>query len=126
MKTLAIIKPDAVAKGSVGFCLQMAETAGLRIWDMRFVQLSRLSAGVFYFEHADKNFYPKLVDFMTSGPCVVVALEGENAIKQWRETMKGIRVVEQDPDHSERNAVHGSDSEEAAKRELDFFFGMEA
>lgn len=123
MKTLAIIKPDAVAKGAVGFCLQMAETRGLKVRNLRWVQLTEATAGGFYVEHFGKNFYDKLVKFMASGPCVAVVLEGENAVSEWREVMQGIRKVEADPAHSERNAVHGSDSSESARKELEFFFG---
>jgi nucleoside-diphosphate kinase len=123
VRTLAIIKPDAVEKNAIGFCLQMAETHGLKIRNIQKTWLTRELARAFYLEHADKPFYEKLVTFMASGPCVAVELEGEDAVKTWRTVMTRIRSVEADKELSERNAVHGSDSPEAAEREVAFFFG---
>jgi nucleoside-diphosphate kinase len=120
--TLAIIKPDAVAKGAVGYALQMAEISGLRVKSVKWVHMTPAVAGSFYLEHVGKPFFDKLVAFMCSGPSIVVALQGELAIERWRETMKGVRKTEADPNHSERNAVHGSDSPASALRELMFFF----
>jgi nucleoside-diphosphate kinase len=124
MRTLAIIKPDAVAKGAVGFCLQMAEVQGLRIEQLKWIRMTEAVAGAFYMEHFGKPFYDKLVKFMSSGPCVVAVLRGteEKTYEVWREVMKGIRKVEADPNFSERNAVHGSDSIASALREMSFFF----
>jgi nucleoside-diphosphate kinase len=124
MRTLAIIKPDAVAKNAIGFCLQVAEIQGLRIERLKWIHMTEAVAGAFYIEHFGKPFYEKLVKFMSSGPCVVAVLAGaeENTFEVWREAMKGIRSVEADPDRSERNAVHGSDSIASAIREMSFFF----
>lgn len=121
--TCAIIKPDAVEHGSTGYILWMAEIVGLKIRDLRFVHMDSGTASEFYAEHKGKPFYEKLVKFMSSGPCVAVALEkAGDAVGEWRTLMKRVRDLEASKEYSERNAVHGSDSNESAKRELDFFF----
>ncbi len=128
MKTLAIIKPDAVESQAVGFILQMAEFAGFKIRNMRWLTLSERAAENFYAEHKGKPFFEKLVKFMASGPSVAVHLDDDldDTVSRWREVIKSIRKVEASKEHSERNAVHGSDSNESAERELDFFFFSEA
>ena len=129
-RTLAIIKPDSYGAGNTGKILAHLESEGFRIVGLRLVRLSRAQAGAFYAVHRERPFYESLVEFMTSGPCVPVALERENAVASLREVMGAT-----DPDEAEkgtirslyggsieRNAIHGSDSPENASRELGFFF----
>ena len=129
-QTLSIIKPDAVKKGVIGKIISRFETNGLRIAAAKKMQLSRYDAGKFYEIHKERPFYNDLIDFMTSGPVVVMVLEGENAVAKNRELMGAT-----DPKKAEKgtiradfaesidaNAVHGSDSLENAKNEIAFFF----
>lgn len=129
-QTLSIIKPDAVAKNVVGKILDRFESAGLKIAATKKIQLSQADAQAFYAVHAQRPFFPELVDFMISGPVVVTVLEGENAVAKNRELMGAT-----DPKEAEKgtiradfaqsidaNAVHGSDSLENAKQEIAFFF----
>jgi nucleoside-diphosphate kinase len=128
--TLLIIKPDGVARGLVGEVLHRAEAKGLRIVEMRTLTIDRPLAEEHYGEHRDKAFFGELVDFITSGPVVVVRLEGENAIDVWR-TLMGPTDPATAPPGTIRgdfgiviteNLVHGSDSPESAERELKLFF----
>lgn len=122
-RTLAIIKPDAFFGGNVGSILSIAERYGFRILQVRVEQLTEERAKRFYAEHDGKPFFSKLVKFMVSGPIVAVALERDAAISFWRDIIKrDVRPVYGSPTYSERNAVHGSDSDESADRELRFFF----
>ncbi len=129
-RTLSIIKPDAVSKGVIGKIVDRFESNGLRIAGMRKLQLSKADASAFYAVHKERPFFPDLVDFMTSGPVVVMVLEGENAIAKNRELMGATNPQEAKPgtiradfaQNIDANAVHGSDSEENAKIEIDFFF----
>lgn len=129
-KTLSIIKPDAVAKGFIGKIIDRFESNGLRIAGMKKLQLSKEQAQEFYAIHKDQPFYNGLVEFMTSGPVVVMVLEGENAVKKNRELMGATNPKEADKgtiradfaESIEANAVHGSDSLENAKNEVAFFF----
>ncbi len=129
-RTLSIIKPDGVAKNIIGEVIRRFESNGLRIAAMKMLQISKSECGRFYSVHKDKPFYSSLIDFMSSGPIVVMVLEGENAIQKNREIMGAT-----DPKNAEkgtirndfgtnveRNAVHGSDSPETAKWEIQFFF----
>ena len=129
-QTLSIIKPDAVKNGVIGKIISRFETNGLRIAAAKKMQLSRYDAGKFYEIHKERPFYNDLIDFMTSGPVVVMVLEGENAVAKNRELMGAT-----DPKKAEKgtiradfaesidaNAVHGSDSLENAKNEIAFFF----
>ena len=129
--TLLIIKPDGVARGLVGDVLRRAEAKGLRIAEMRTLTIDRPLAEEHYGEHRDKPFFGELVAFITSGPVVVVRLEGENAIEVWR-TLMGPTDPATAPPGTIRgdlgiviteNIVHGSDSPESAERELKLFFG---
>lgn len=129
-QTLSIIKPDAVAANHIGSIEQKFEKAGLKIVALKMTKLSKQQAEEFYSIHKDKPFYPALVDFMTSGPVVVQVLEGENAVSLNRKVMgatdpkkadSGTIRAEFGKDMS-NNAVHGSDSIENAKKEIDFFF----
>jgi len=131
-RTLSIIKPDAVAKNVVGQILARFEEAGLRIAATKKVQLSRADAEAFYAVHSERPFFKDLVDFMVSGPVVVSVLEGENAVAKNRELMGATNPQEAAPgtiradfaESIDANAVHGSDSLENAKIEVNFFFAQ--
>ena len=129
-RTFGIVKPDAVAKNAIGGVIDLVEKAGLKLIALRLVRLGEAQAKAFYAVHKDRPFYGALVQFMTSGPCVVMAIEGENAIARYREVM-GPTDSKKAPAGTirnrygtdiERNAVHGSDGPETAKVELGFFF----
>ena len=129
-QTLSIIKPDAVAKNVVGKILDRFESAGLRIAATRKIQLSKADAEAFYAVHAERPFYGELVEFMISGPVVVSVLEGVDAMAKNRELMGATNPKEAAAgtiradfaDSIDANAVHGSDSPESAKREIEYFF----
>jgi nucleoside-diphosphate kinase len=129
-QTLSIIKPDAVAKNVIGKIIDRFESNGLKIAAAKKMSLSATQAGEFYAEHKARPFYGELVSFMTSGPVVVMVLEGENAIMKNRDLMGATDPKKADAgtiradfaESIDANAVHGSDSEEAAKREISFFF----
>ena len=128
--TLSIIKPDAVAKNVIGKIVDRFESNGLKIAAMKKVQLSQADAEAFYAVHASRPFFGDLVKFMISGPVVVMVLEGENAILKNRDLMGATNPKEAAKgtiradfaDSIDANAVHGSDSLENAKIEIDFFF----
>lgn len=129
-RTFGIVKPDAVEKSAVGGVIEMIEKAGLKIVGLRLVKLSDGQARAFYDVHRERPFFPDLVRFMTSGPCVVMAIEGEGAVGRYREAMGPTDSKKAPPGtirnkygtNIERNAVHGSDGPETAKAELAFFF----
>lgn len=129
-RTLSIIKPDAVAKNVVGEILTRFEKAGLKVVAAKMLHLSDKVAGGFYAEHEGRPFYNDLVSFMTSGPVIVQALEGENAILLNRELMGATNPKEAAEgtiradfaQTIDENAVHGSDSETSAAREIAYFF----
>ena len=129
-KTLSIIKPDAVKKGVIGKIIDRFESNGLRIAAMKKMQLSSEVAGEFYEVHKERPFFGELVEFMTSGPVVVMVLEGENAVAKNRELMGATNPKEAKAgtiradfaESIDANAVHGSDSLENADREIKFFF----
>lgn len=128
--TLSIIKPDAVAKNVIGKIVDRFESNGLKIAAMKKVQLSQADAEAFYAVHASRPFFGDLVKFMISGPVVVIVLEGENAVAKNRELMGATNPKEAAKgtiradfaESIDANAVHGSDSLENAKIEIDFFF----
>ena len=129
--TLLIVKPDAVRRGLVGEIVRRIESKGLRIEEMRTMQIDRTLAERHYEEHTDKPFFGELVGFITSGPVVVVKLVGEQAVPVLR-TLMGPTDPAQAPPGTIRgdfgkiiteNLVHGSDSPESAERELALFFG---
>jgi nucleoside-diphosphate kinase len=130
-RTLAIIKPDAVASGYSGKIIAHLENAGFRVLALQMVRLTPERAGEFYEVHRERPFYGELVEFMTSGPCIPIALEGENAVARYREVIGATDPAEAAEgtirklyaESKGRNAVHGSDSEENAEREIRFFFG---
>ena len=129
-KTLAIIKPDAVAAGSTGGIITMIEEAGFTIAAMKKTSMSGDQAAGFYYVHAERPFFGSLVEFMTSGPVVLMVLEKENAISAWRELMGPTDATQAGPDtvrgrygtNIERNASHGSDATETAAFETSYFF----
>jgi|SRR5690625_3108612 len=129
-RTLSIIKPDAVAKNVIGEIYSRFEKAGLTIVAARMAHLSREQAEGFYAVHKDRPFFKDLVDFMISGPVMIQALEGEDAIRKNREIMGATNPQEAAAgtlrhDYAESidaNAVHGSDAPETAKQEIEYFF----
>jgi nucleoside-diphosphate kinase len=129
-RTLSIIKPDAVAKNVIGKIYQRFEDAGLKVVAAKLVHLSAQEAGQFYAVHKERPFFADLVKFMTSGPVMIQALEGENAIAKNRELMGATDPKKAAPgtiradfaDSIEANAVHGSDAPETAAVEVAFFF----
>lgn len=129
-RTLSIIKPDAVAKNVIGEIYARFEKAGLKIGAARMTWLSRAEAEGFYAIHRERPFFKDLVEFMISGPVVVQALEGENAIAKNRDLMGATDPKKADKgtiradfaDSIDANAVHGSDAPETAKVEIAYFF----
>ena len=129
-RTFSIIKPDAVAKNVIGEITTRFEKAGLRIVASKQLQLSKREAAGFYAEHSERGFFKDLVAFMTSGPVIVQVLEGENAIAKNRELMGATNPKEAAAGtiradfavSIDENAVHGSDSEASAAREIAYFF----
>ena len=130
-ETLVIAKPDAVRRRLVGEILRRIEEKDLRITDLRMMRIDTDLAGRHYDEHREKPFFEELVGFITSGPVVVAKVEGEDAVTIVRELMGPTDPADASPgtirgDYGEvitENLVHGSDSPESAKRELDLFFG---
>ena len=129
-KTLSIIKPDAVQKGVIGKIIDRFESNGLRIAAMKKLQLSKCDAQAFYAIHKDRPFFNDLVEFMVSGPVVVMVLEGDNAVAKNRDLMGATNPKEAKPgtiradfaQSIDANTVHGSDSLENARNEIAFFF----
>ena len=129
--TLAIIKPDAFGSGKAGTILAALEQAGFRIRGARVLHLSTAQAEAFYAVHRERPFYGSLVAFMTSGPCMPLALENERAVPYLREVIGATDPAEAEPgtiralyaESKERNAIHASDSPENARTEIGFFFG---
>jgi len=131
-RTLGIIKPNATKKNVTGKIITMWEDAGLRVVGMKRTWLSARQAEGFYAEHVGKPFFGNLVEFMTSGPVVLVALEGEDAIQGNRTLMGATNPAEAAEgtirklyaDSFTENAVHGSDSPVSAEREINYFFNI--
>jgi len=129
-RTLAIIKPDAVARQLVGRIIQRIEAAGFQIRAMKRVHLSKQEAEGFYAVHRERPFFGSLTAFMSSGPSVVMVLEAPNAIKTWRALMGATDPAKADAgtlrkefaESIERNATHGSDAPETAAFEIGYFF----
>jgi nucleoside-diphosphate kinase len=122
-RTFSIIKPDATRRNLTGAITKMLEDAGLRVVASKRIHMTRDQAEGFYAVHKERPFYNDLCTFMTSGPVVVQVLEGEDAVKRNREVMGTIRKSY--AESIEANSVHGSDSDENAKIEIDFFFKPE-
>lgn len=132
-RTLSIIKPDAVGKNVIGEIYTRFEKAGLKVVAAKMMQLDEKSAGGFYAEHAERPFYPDLIEFMTSGPVMVQALEGEGAVLKNRDLMGATNPADAEAgtiradfaQSIDANAVHGSDSTTSAEREVAYFFSAE-
>lgn len=129
-KTFSIIKPNSTLDNNIGNIIAIFEKNGLRISAAKFAQLSKEKAEGFYIEHKDRPFFGELVDFMTSGPVMLMCLEGENAVLKNREIMGATNPAQAAEGTIRKlyaksigeNAVHGSDSPESAERELAYFF----
>lgn len=129
-RTLAIIKPDAVASGKAGKVLAHLEGSGFTVKALRMTRLSEAQAGEFYAVHRERPFYGSLVAFMTSGPVVPLVLEADDAVKKLREVIGATDPAEAAEgtvrklfaESKERNAIHASDSDENAAQEIAFFF----
>ena len=129
-QTLAIIKPDGVAKGVCGEVIKRIESKGLKIKAMKMIQLTQSQAEGFYAVHKERPFFKSLTEFMCSGPVVVMILEGNNAIAQWREMMGATNfkdasegtIRREFATDIEKNVVHGSDAVETAAFETGYFF----
>lgn len=130
--TFAIIKPDAVEAKQTGAILAAIEAGGFRIRAMRMLHLSRKQAEGFYAEHSHRPFFGELVEFMTRSPVVVLALEGEDVVTRYRDLMGATDPAKAAPGTIRQkygrsigeNVVHGSDSAEAAEREVAYFFAV--
>jgi nucleoside-diphosphate kinase len=130
--TFAIIKPDAVRRYYTGDIIKRIESSGLHISGMRLIHLTRGQAEAFYDVHKDRPFFGSLCDYMTSGPVVVMALSGEDAVSRWRQLMGATNPTDAGPgtirkdfgQNIEQNAAHGSDGPETAAREVGFFFSQ--
>ena len=129
-RTLGIIKPDAVKKNVIGKIISIIEENGIKIKAMKMVKLTKKQAEGFYYVHKDKPFFNDLINFMTSGPVVLMLLEGENVIERWRKLM-GVTDPQKADEGTirklygtdiEKNAVHGSDAPETAEFETKYFF----
>jgi nucleoside-diphosphate kinase len=129
-RTLAIVKPDGVANGFIGEVIKRIENEKLRIVAMRMEHLTKKKAEGFYYIHKGKPFFNNLVDFMTSGPVVIMILEGENAIDKWRKLMGATDPKKADRgtirrdmgSFIEKNVTHGSDAKDTASFETNYFF----
>lgn len=128
--TLAIVKPDAVEGRKTGLILAHLEREGFALRAARLMRLTRAEAAAFYAVHRERPFFPGLVEFMTSGPCLALALEREDAVEHLRTVIGATDPAEAAPgtirklyaESKGRNAIHASDSEENARREVGFFF----
>jgi nucleoside-diphosphate kinase len=128
--TFGIIKPDAVRAGNHGKIIDRILAAGFKIRGMKLIHQSKKQAEGFYAVHTGKGFFAELTEFMSSGPCVVLALEKDNAVKAWRDLMGATNPADADEGTLRKdfassigeNAVHGSDSDENAAIEISYFF----
>jgi nucleoside-diphosphate kinase len=131
-RTLSIIKPDAVARNLTGEIVKRIEQAGLKIIAMKMIRMSKEQAKGFYKVHEKKPFYESVTNFMSSGPCVVMVLEGEGIIKKYRQLMGATNYKEAEEGtlrrefatDIEKNVVHGSDGPETAAYEMGYFFNQ--
>ena len=129
-RTLSIIKPDGVSRKLIGEVVKRLEGADLKIVAMKMIKMTKQQAMGFYRVHKGKPFYESVTDFMSSGPCVLMVLEGEEAIKRYRNLMGATNYKEAEAGtirrdfatDIERNIVHGSDSPETASFEINYFF----
>ena len=129
-RTLAIVKPDAVAKGAAGKIIAKIEESGFTIIAAKMIHMTDAQARGLYIVHKDRPFYASLCAFMTQGPCIPMVLEGDNAIQRWRDLMGATNPANAAPgtirkefaSSIEANAVHGSDAPETAAFEIPYFF----
>jgi nucleoside-diphosphate kinase len=129
-RTLSIIKPDAVSRGFTGKIIERLEENGLNIIAMKMIHMTKAEAQGFYAVHKERPFFDSLTDFMSSGPAVVLILEGEDVIARYRKLMGATNFKEAEEGtirrdfatDIEKNAVHGSDSPESAVYEISYFF----
>ena len=129
-QTFGIIKPDAVSAGHTGSIIQKILDNGFKIHGLKLIHMTKQQGEGFYAVHRERPFFPGLVEFMSSGPCVVMALEKEGAVKAWRDLMGATDPAKADPGTLRKefggsvgeNAVHGSDSDENAAIEIAYFF----
>ena len=129
-KTFAIIKPDAVSKDYTGKIYDRILQAGFAILSARLLKMTKETAESFYSVHKERPFFDDLISFMTSGPCMVLVLQKEGAVKEWRKTIGATNpedaangTIRKDyASNVQENAVHGSDSDENAEKEIAFFF----
>ncbi len=129
-RTLSIIKPDGVKRGLIGEVIKRLEANDIRIVAMKMIHMTKEEAQGFYAVHREKPFFDSLTDFMSSGPIVVMVLEGENVISRYRELMGATNYKEAKPGtiradfatDIEKNVVHGSDAPETARTEIAYFF----
>ncbi len=129
-RTLSIVKPDGVSRGLIGEVLKRLEANDLKIAAMKMIHMTRSQAEGFYAVHRERPFFTSLTEFMSSGPCVVMVLEGEDAIARYRRLMGATKYQEADPGtiradfatDIEKNVVHGSDASETAAFEIGYFF----
>jgi nucleoside-diphosphate kinase len=128
--TFAIIKPDAVRAGNIGNIIQRITDSGFKVRAMKLISMTRAEAEGFYAVHSERPFFAGLTEFMSSGPCVVLALEKEDAVKGWRDLMGATDPAKADEGTLRKqfgasvgeNATHGSDSDENAAIEIAYFF----
>lgn len=129
-RTLSIIKPDGVSRGLIGEVIGRLEAEGLKIVAMKMIRMTKQEAKGFYKIHEGKPFFESVTDFMSSGPCVVMILEGDDGISRYRKLMGATNYTQAEEGtirrdfatDIERNVVHGSDSEETAEYEIHYFF----
>ena len=128
--TFAIIKPDAVKNGNTGKIYDRIISSGFKIKSAKLLRMTESQAQGFYAVHEERPFFGELTEFMSSGPCMVLALEKENAVEEWRKTIGATNPEEAEngtirkdfATNIQENSVHGSDSDENAKKEIGFFF----
>ncbi len=128
--TFAIIKPDAVKNRNTGKIYDRIMSAGFEIKSAKLLRMTKSQAEGFYAVHKERPFFGELTEFMSSGPCMVMALQKENAVEEWRKTIGATNPEEAEngtirrdfATNIQENAVHGSDSDENAKKEIGFFF----
>jgi len=129
-RTLAIIKPDGITRNLIGEIIKRLEGESLKIVAMKMIKMNKEEAKGFYKVHEGKPFYDSVTDFMSSGPCVVMVLEGEGAIQRYRDVMGATdykkaeegTIRREFATDIEKNVVHGSDSQETARFEISYFF----
>lgn len=129
-RTFSIIKPDAVARNLQGEIMAMIQNAGLRVIGLKMIQLSRIQAEGFYAVHKERPFFGSLVEYMVSGPCVVMCLEGDNAVQKYRDLMGATNkdnaaegtIRKKYALDIEKNSCHGSDGPDTAATEIAYFF----